>query len=263
MLVIAHRGASAVAPENTLAAFREAVRVGADLIELDVRLSRDGVVVVFHDRDLSRTTNGAGPVAARTFSDLKRLDAGGYFSSRFEGERIPALEEVIHVVSTGRTGLYIELKIDRGGEDVRAELVDRTLAVIKSCRFRERSFLASFDRESLRLAKDVLPTMRPGLIFRDKEVWEQSKEEGRRDIDILCARWNIVTAYHVETAHQAGREVFAWTIDRAEELDRILPLSVDGIASNNPQWLINALKDELPTSNVQLTTSNDDEARCS
>ncbi len=85
MITIAHRGASAVAPENTISAFKEAIRIGADMIELDVRLSRDGEVVVFHDQDLSRTTDGNGPVEERSLTELRQIDAGSWFSDEFKG----------------------------------------------------------------------------------------------------------------------------------------------------------------------------------
>ena len=242
MIVIAHRGASAVAPENTLAAFREAVRVGADLIELDIRLSRDGEVVVFHDRDLSRTSDGTGPVEDKTLAELKRLDAGSHFSEDFTGERIPTLEEVIQDLLPGRIGLCIELKIDKGREEIRTELVDRALELLERTRFKERVILASFDRDSLRISKACRPEIQTGLIFNKDEVWTECAEEGYAGIDVLSARWNIVTASRLRAAHRGGRKVIVWTIDRDMELDRVLPLGVDGIASNNPEWLIEALK---------------------
>jgi len=98
MKVIAHRGASAVRPENTLAAFREAARVGADYIELDLRFSRDREVIVFHDRLLDRTSDGSGPVIARNLSELKELDAGSWFSTDYSNEKIPTLSETIQTL---------------------------------------------------------------------------------------------------------------------------------------------------------------------
>src|SRR6266704_6290544 len=108
-LRIAHRGASARAPENTLAAFAEAVRLGANAIELDVHLTADGVPVVIHDGTVDRTTNGRGEVAAMTLKDLRRLDAGAWFSSRFRGERIPTLEESLEF-ARGRCAMNVEIK---------------------------------------------------------------------------------------------------------------------------------------------------------
>jgi len=241
MKIIAHRGASAVAPENTLAAFKEAVRLGADMIELDVRLSSDGAVVVFHDRDLSRTTDGTGPVEDLTLAELKRLDTGSRFSGRFRGERIPTLEEAIQAIYASRIELCIEIKIDKGREELRRELVAGTIDIIDRTGFRDRVVMASFDRESIRVSRAARPDIRTGLIFNKDEVWTECEEESYAGLDFLSARWNIITAELVEKAHRSGRKVIAWTIDREEELNHILPLSVDAVASNNPEWLVNSI----------------------
>ena len=108
-LIGAHRGGAAYAPENTLASFAEGLRRGADMLELDIHLSRDGELIVLHDHDLTRTTDGRGYVHQRTVADLQRLDAGSWFDPRFAGERIPTLEEVIAFVAR-RAYLTIEVK---------------------------------------------------------------------------------------------------------------------------------------------------------
>ncbi len=241
MITIAHRGASAVAPENTLAAFKEAVRLGADMIELDVRLSSDGAVVVFHDRDLSRTSDGTGPVEDLPLAGMKRLDAGSWFSGRFQGERIPTLEEAIQTIYSSRLELCIEIKIDKGREELRRELVSGTIDIIDRTGFRDRVIMASFDRESIRVSRAARPDIRTGLIFNKDEVWAECEEGSYVGLDFLSARWNIITASRVSAAHQKGRKVIAWTIDREEELDWVLPLSVDAVASNNPEWLVNSI----------------------
>jgi glycerophosphoryl diester phosphodiesterase len=257
MKIIAHRGASAVAPENTLAAFMEAIRVGADMIELDVRLSRDGAVMVFHDQDLSRTTDGHGPVEKLTLAELRELDAGSWFSDEFIGEGIPTLEEVIRTIFPSRIELCIEIKIDPGREELRGKLLADTIAIIERTGFQGRTTIVSFDRESISLSKSIRPNMRTGLIFHREEVWNECEEEGYAGIDALSVCWNIVTTPRVSAAHRADRKVIAWTIDREEELNLILTLSVDALASNNPEWLIEILKAEHPTSNVELRTSNE------
>lgn len=241
-ITIAHRGASAVAPENTLSAFEQAVKIGADLIELDVRFSRDKVVVVFHDRFLDRTTNGRGTVEERTLTELKKLDAGSWFSPRWAGVRIPTLKEVIQTIYPSRTGLYIELKIDEGREEIRPELVEEVLAIIEKLSFQQRAFLASFDKTCLQLSKERRPSVRTGLIFRDENIWEESSSTGFENIDILCARWSITNLFWVQQAHQAKRIVFAWTVDQEDKLKPLLECGVDGVASNSPAWLIETLK---------------------
>jgi glycerophosphoryl diester phosphodiesterase len=243
MITIAHRGASAVAPENTISAFKEAIRIGVDMIELDVRLSRDGEVVVFHDQDLSRTTDGNGPVEERSLTELRQIDAGSWFSDEFKGEGIPTLDEVIETIIPGRIELCIEIKLDKGREELRGQLVASTLDIIRRTGFQDRTIVASFDRKSIRLSKTECPEIRTGLIFSKEEVWNECAEEAYEGIDFLSAHWNIITAPRVYAAHHAGRKIITWTIDRGKELNRVLPLSVDAIASNNPEWLINALSD--------------------
>lgn len=241
MLIIAHRGASAAAPENTLAAFREAIRAGADLVEMDLRLSRDREVVVIHDRVLDRTSNGTGPVGEKTRAELRELDAGSWFSPRFSGERIPTLAETLNLFGQTRTGLCLELKIDRGEEDSRGELVREVLKILKTAPVPGRVFLASFDLPGLRLVRDLRPEVLTGLIFREEAVWDRLERGELEEIDLLSARWNIVIASRVEAGRRAGKEVWAWTVDRPEELARVRAAEVDGAASNNPAWL----KEEL------------------
>ncbi len=235
--VIAHRGASAEAPENTLAAFRRAVEIGADLIELDVRFSRDRAVVVFHDRKLDRTTDGRGPVASRTLRELQSLDAGTSFSPAYAGERIPLLDEVLVELRSSPPRLFIEIKIDPGEEAVREELTPAVLRLVHDRGWRERATVASFDRESLRLARRLDPGVSAGLIFSDPEAWEREAVGGYDGLDVLCARWNIVSEERTSRARAAGREVYAWTIDREEELRPVLAAGVDAAASNHPRWL--------------------------
>ena len=242
MLTIAHRGASSVRPENTIAAFREAVREGADYIELDIRFSRDREVVVFHDHLLNRTTNGRGPVEGRTLKELKELDAGSWFSPGYSGEKIPTLCETIQTLRSSSVELYIEIKVDRGEADVQNSLVRKTLRILKREDFLDRVFIASFDGRVISIAREIMPRIRTGLIFRRDAVWGICEETGYKNIDVLCARWNTITAGRVKRARGGGKKVFAWTIDRREDLEKILPLGVDAIASNNPGWLVKTLQ---------------------
>src|SRR5437762_2604182 len=109
-MLIAHRGGSLEAPENTLSAFRHAIAIGAKYVELDVQLSRDGVLVVIHDETLDRTTNGAGPVGAYSYEELRRLDAGSHFGRQYGGETNPTLREVLELCASEDMGVVVELK---------------------------------------------------------------------------------------------------------------------------------------------------------
>ena len=238
MLVIAHRGASAKAPENTPAAFREAVRIGADLIEMDLRFTRDDEVVVFHDHSLSRTTSGEGLVEEFSLAELRRLDAGSWFSPRYRGEVIPTLQEVIELVRPGRTGLYLEVKLDPGREAIRGRLVTAIHDILRRYSFGRRAFLASFDREALRISKEIDPGISTGLIFRDPDTWSGLLAEKMSGIDIACARWDIITLSLVRRVREEKKKVFAWTIKGEDELRSVSALGVDGLAANDPAWVL-------------------------
>ena len=214
------------------------------MIELDVRFSRDKSLVVFHDRRLDRTTNGKGPVNALTLNQLRELDAGSWFSQNFKGEKILTLKEVIEFISPSEIKLCIELKIDQGEELIREELVSRVIEIIDRMHFHKRAFPASFDKECSRLSKKFMPALPFGLIFSEEKIWEESIASGFENIDYLSARWNIVTSTRVQKAHQAGRKVIAWTIDREKELDEMVKCKVDVVASNNPAWLIETLREK-------------------
>jgi len=114
--------------------------------------------------------------------------------------------------------------------------------ILEEENFLNRVFIASFDSGVISIARDILPSIRTGLIFHRDPVWEECEKSNYRNIDVLCSRWNIITADRVKKALAAGRKVFAWTIDRREELEKILPLGVNAVAGNNPGWLLKELR---------------------
>src|SRR5512135_624414 len=142
MMVVAHRGSSGSAPENTLAAFRMAIDAGVDMIELDVRMTRDYHLVVHHDRRLERTTNGRGLVWEKTLQELKFLDAGSWYAPRFRGETIPTLREVMDMLPA-HVGLNIEVKTD-GDPRKNQALEESCVLLIRERRFEKRTILSSF-----------------------------------------------------------------------------------------------------------------------
>ena len=150
-LVIAQRGASAEAPENTIAAFELSLAHGADGIELDVHLSRDGHPVILHDLSLERTTDGAGPVGARTVRELKRLDAGGWYGPVFRGQRIQTLQEVLERFRD-RTRFWIELP---QGSDVYPGIEERVVSLVEIYDVVDRALIQSFDHAALARSDDL------------------------------------------------------------------------------------------------------------
>ncbi|MBX2992889.1 MAG: glycerophosphodiester phosphodiesterase [Bacteroidetes bacterium] len=162
-LIVAHRGSSGVAPENTLAAFRQAIADGADMIELDVRMTKDFELVVLHDRSVNRTTNGKGKVRDLTLADLRSYDAGSWFGRKFSGERIPSLREVIDILPH-HVNLNIEVKTD-GETRKRIAFEESLLLVIREKNFARRVLVSSFDHKFLRRYHALDPTMKIGALY--------------------------------------------------------------------------------------------------
>jgi len=236
---MAHRGASAAAPANTLAAFRKAVEMGADSIELDVHLSADGVPVVIHNFTVDETTDGKGPVSDLTLAELKRLDAGAKFGPAFAGERIPTLAEVFAAVGK-RLLINIELKTR---ETRNSGLVPAVLDLIAQAGLTERVMLSSFNPLALRRCSQLAPHMRLGLIYAPNQpLWLRQGWPG-----ILFhhhARHmphSMVDARTMAWARRRGYEVNAWTVDEPAEMERLIALDVDTITTNTPDRLLRLL----------------------
>jgi glycerophosphoryl diester phosphodiesterase len=227
ILNIAHRGASGSFPENTLSAFKAAIDAGADMCELDVQMTRDGVAVVIHDETVDRTTNGKGAVAAMRFVELKRLDAGAKFAKRFAGERIPTLEEVLAAVK-GRCALNIELKAD-GVESEVCKLVREYSAL-------GTAIVSSFDWDSLARAHQIEPALRIGVLAEEKPELMLSQAIAM-DAFAVHPRFDLATAELCASAHGNGLRVYTWTVDAAEAMRALIRNGVDGIMTNYPERL--------------------------
>lgn len=240
-LVIAHRGASAVAPENTMASFEQAVRFGADMIELDVHGSKDGHLIVIHDSLTARTARGnpQGAVADLTLAQLKTLDVGVWKGPQFAGERIPTLDEVLAAFK-GRALFLIELKA-RGVEKKVAQ-------VIREAGMEDSVILQSFDSESVRIMRGLLPETPAGVLYRDTWILDPAGR-GRRIVeqvlktDASFAGMNVgaVSAELVRVLKGGGIDVFAWTADDDWVFTHLIQAGVDGIITNYPERLLRHL----------------------
>jgi len=237
--VIAHRGASAVAPENTMAAFRRAVAMGVDCIETDLHLSRDGRLIIVHDATLNRTTNGDGLVKNFTFSELRQLDAGRWFSEDFAGERLPAVEELLDLAEPADLSLYLEIK---GGAGYGVER-----AVISALRGRKESKAAvilCFDPSVLDRIHQLDRLLMTGLLF-ESDGLDMVREAVRVGARQIAPRGDCVTSELLEDAHRRGLKVIAWTINDPVQMRALASAGVDGIMTNHPDRLI-AVRDTLP-----------------
>lgn len=240
-LVIAHRGFSWIAPENTLAAYRLAMEAGAEMAECDVWLSADGVPVLLHDRDLERTTGVAGPVTERTVAELKQLDAGSWKSEEYAGERIPTLVETLRLVK-GRMRLVIEIK----PSGMEQEVVD---AIAEAGVAPEDVMIFSFRHDVVdRIARiePLLPTTwLVGDFPEDEEGWpEVIRQALRARVSALGLSRRNVPAGFVHLAHQVGLPVFVWTVNEEEEMRRLIDLGVDAIITDRPDVLLSLLEGE-------------------
>ncbi len=232
--VWAHRGASAIAPENTLAAFRAAEAAGAPGLELDVQLSRDGVPVVLHDRILDRTSDGCGLVDKLPLTELKTLDAGSWFDPAFAGEKIPTLEEVL-AWGGRRLRFNIEIKDSAAGQAV----------LDLSRRYAEAAIVvSSFDHELLRGIRIRAPKL--PLAF----LWEMGDWQAAVTAAAACSaesfnpRYSALSAEMVAACHQRGLAVYPWTVDDVEDLETCRRFLVDGLFCNDPAQVLARLATE-------------------
>lgn len=204
--IVGHRGAAACAPENTMAAFRQGLAHGADIIELDVQLTADGHVMVFHDEQLNRTTDGHGPLSTHTLAELKRLDAGSWFGPQFAGEAIPTLEEVLVWAKDKDVPLFVELKYPERPDPA----LDATVvAALVSHRMLDQVMLISFNHAALQRVKTYHRTLSTGALYvvtrSDPVVLAQ--EIGANALMPLC---HTITAQDIERFHTAGLSVNVW-----------------------------------------------------
>ena len=235
MLVIAHRGASGHAPENTLAAFRRAVALGASFIETDLHLSRDAHFVAIHDDTVNRTTNGQGKVHDLTLVDLRRLDAGSWFGSEFSGERIPTLEEILEFSKKNDVVFYLELKPAGawGGEHA-------LIGALRESGEIARTIVISFDAGIIAALRKIEPTLMTGLLFdgQTDQPLERAVEVGARQ---LAVRGDLVTPALIAEAHKRDLQIVCWTVNQPAHMRMLIEAGVDGIMSDYPDRLVAAL----------------------
>ncbi len=239
--VIAHRGASGYAPETTLEAYRLALQMGVDGIELDVHRLRDGVIVAIHDPEVDRTTNGKGRISELTLAELKTLDAGSWFNKEFPqkarqeyaGLRVPTLQEIIDLTKESPVELHIEIK---NPEHYPPDLEATLLSVIYSNRMETRVRFLSFSSQSLRKIKTLDSSIRTALLISGSGV-DPVGAALQIAADELALRHNLATVAIIDGAHRSGLSVSVWTVDKEAHLQRMIRMGVDGIITNYPDRL--------------------------
>lgn len=235
-VIFAHRGASAHAPENTLAAFELALTQQADAIELDVKLSSDGQVVVHHDATVDRTTNGHGRVKDLPLAELRSLDAGNSFSNKFIGERIPTLEEVFETVGK-RTFINVELTNYTTPGD---QLVEMVCMLVKKHKLHKHILFSSFFASNLSKARSYLPDVPRGLLASPSLLgtWARSFGFTFGKYQALHPYTKDMSQQQVARVHRLNRRVHVWTVNDEQDMRRLFGWRVDGIFTDDPQLAV-------------------------
>ncbi len=229
---IAHRGASFDYPENTMLAFRRAIEMGTDYIELDVQVTRDGEIVIMHDETLERTSNGEGFIADHTLAQIRELDAG-------RGERVPTLDEVFDLARANKIRLCIEVKgVD---ENASLEITRQTIAAIQNAGFVPYAVVTSFFATALRAAKKHEPRLATLLdpspqdgTLSPREICEQTLASGA---NLISYDFEHVTSGVVREAELTGLALWPWAPNTPQEIQQMLALGVPGIMTDRPDVL--------------------------
>ena len=235
-VIFAHRGASAYAPENTLAAFELALAQNADAIELDAKLSADGHVVVVHDRTVDRTTGSQGRVKDLSLGALRSLDAGSFFSENYRGEEIPTLEEVFEAVGK-RTFINVELT---NYSTPRDQLVETVCMLVQKFGLQKHVMFSSFLASNLSKARTCLPEVPRGLLAVNGWLgaWSRSFGFDFGEYHALHPHLEDVTPQQVQRVHRLKRRIHVWTVNAAEEMRRLFHWGVDAIFTDDPQLAV-------------------------
>ncbi len=233
--IIGHRGASAYAPENTLAAFNKALDMGCRFVEFDVMCSADGEPFVFHDDKLKRTTNGRGEIGQVVSTYLQSLDAGSWFSRQFKGEQIPHFKEVLAWLVAANVQANIEIKPYPGTDDQTAVTVLSHLN-----RYwpegKDLPLVSSFSWDALMMCRNLAPEMPLGLLVH---TWDEQWLQKAKQLACFSIHFNrrILTAARVQAVKDAGYLVCAYTVNRKRQANKLFQWGVDAVFSDYPDLL--------------------------
>jgi glycerophosphoryl diester phosphodiesterase len=238
-IILAHRGDQAYAPENTLPAFQQAIQKGADGVELDVKLTSDGRVIVIHDATVERTTNGKGRISTFTLAALRKLDAGSWFDSKFSGVQVPLLEEVFETLGKDQL-INVELTNYATPRD---GLTYKVCALIEKHNNHKQVIFSSFFPSNLKIAAKTLPQIPRGLLAMPgvTGIWARSFGFMFGDYQALHPYITDVSREQVQRAHRLKRRIRVWTANTPEEMLRLKHWGVDGFFTDDPQVAVQTL----------------------
>ncbi len=243
--VIAHRGFSGARPENTLAAVRAAIEVGADMVEVDVTLTADGQVVCIHDDTVNRTTNGKGPVTGIDLDELQRLDAGSWFSAQWAGERIPTMEEVLDL-SKDRILVNIEIKSEVVTPEAEGGIAEKVVQLINEKEMSDQVIVSSFEPLALQHVRTIDPGIVTASLF-NKEIhrgWAFSDVVKGVDSRALNISQKRVTPALMDQCGTSGIPVGVYTVNKKGNMRKMIGLGVQAIFTNHPDQLLEIIRED-------------------
>jgi glycerophosphoryl diester phosphodiesterase len=223
--VTAHRGVHQRAPENTAAAIREAIAAGADYAEIDVQLSKDGVLVVTHDSDFSRVAGVAKKVWGLTYAEIRAIPLGAKSAPEFRAEPVPTLDEVL-AIARDHIRLNIELKYYG---DHQPRLAERVVEALRARQMTNQVIVQCLEYEPLMEIRRLAPGIPVGYLMS-----VNATRPGRLKVDFLSAELNRVTGAFTQAAHRRGQRVRVWTVDTPVDMERMIDLGVDDLITNDP-----------------------------
>ncbi len=230
---IAHRGASGQYPENSRLAFIKAIEAGADMIEIDCQLTRDGHVVVFHDEQLRRTAGAGGPLRSKTLEQLKKLDIGRWRKKSFRGERILTLEEALEVMA-GKVDLCLEIKnYPKSLPGIELKI----LFILSHYDYLDRTIVSSFDYRCLSRVRELAPEIAIGLILGSAVKQDPIEAARQLAATSLHVQKNLATREFLAAAWEEGLDVHVWTVNELRDMDAFVSMGVQGVISDFPDRL--------------------------
>lgn len=232
MIILGHRGSSGLAPENTLAAMKLAIKQGCQGIETDLQLTKDGEVIVFHDWSVERTTNGTGEIKDLTLEELLTLDAGSWFSKEFKNEKILTLKSLLNIIPNN---LLLNLEIKSRSWDNRG-IEEKVVNILEENRSLENIVISSFNHKSLERVQKLNPNIKLGLLFEGQMVnLVELLKISKLNIYSLHPNHHYVDKEFIEEAHGHNYKVYSWTVNDIKSANRLKNAGIDGIITNFPR----------------------------
>lgn len=237
-LIIAHRGANKYAPQNTLPAFEKAYELGCEGYETDVHITKDGKIVICHNYTINETSTGKGKISDMTLEQLREYDFGSYYSKKYEGIKIPTLDEFLSFVETTDISvLNIEIKSPKEKETA---IVRETIKAVKEHDLLDKLLISSFDPKLLIDAKIIDNKCKTGFLYSPKSptlakmIWRQLRYTKSIGCDAVHPHYLFVNKKFVDDAHKMGIKVNPWTVNDPYNIDRLLKIGCDGIITDLP-----------------------------